>query len=272
MFKKIFSHNNNRQIWRLLISETDKLIIEERDKSTKEAFFNVIDIKTGKYVIKDLQLEEKSWLGIESVYNDLIFFHAYEKPDMPGHKGIFVFDISKQKIIWQTNEYNFYFIYKDCVYCFKELFEGRYFYSLSCKEGKLVNEFGQNIASINSYKQESEKIYLNQGYLFPQSIERFEDKRMQNAVCELTKKYIPISRFEYLIYNQLLLISFHTQDNLGLFTNNFFIVDINNKKTIFADMIGERLSSLQFDSFFMKNNCLFLLNGKIGVNGFIFKN
>ena len=43
--KKKYSFKNKRQIWRLLPTTTDKLVIEDRDTQNKEVFFNCIDIK-----------------------------------------------------------------------------------------------------------------------------------------------------------------------------------------------------------------------------------
>ena len=42
--KKKYSFKNKRQIWRLLPTTTDKLVIEDRDTQNKEVFFNCIDI------------------------------------------------------------------------------------------------------------------------------------------------------------------------------------------------------------------------------------
>jgi len=77
--KKKYIHNNNRQIFRLIPTDTDKIIIEERDTNEKQAYFNCLHIESGKKILKNLQLDEKFWVGIEAVYNDVIFFHKFQK-------------------------------------------------------------------------------------------------------------------------------------------------------------------------------------------------
>ena len=96
--KKLYSYKSEKQIWRILISGSDKLILETRDLNTKEVFFNCLFIENGKSIFSNLQLDEKCWIGIEDIYKGIIFFHYFPKPDMPHHKGIIAFDITAQKI------------------------------------------------------------------------------------------------------------------------------------------------------------------------------
>ena len=72
---KTYSFTNKKQIWRLLLTKSDKLIIETRDTENKEVFFTCLDAFTGEPVFKNLQMDEKFWIGIETTYKDIIFFH-----------------------------------------------------------------------------------------------------------------------------------------------------------------------------------------------------
>jgi hypothetical protein len=107
--KKLYEFTHKRQLWRILPTNTGKLLIEERDTQLKEAYFNCLEIDKGKKIFENIQLEEKFWIGIESVYRDIIFFHKYLKPDMPAHKGIIAFDINSASILWENMDYNFLF-------------------------------------------------------------------------------------------------------------------------------------------------------------------
>ena len=98
--KKYYKVDYPNQIWRLLISDKDKLIIETRNPETKEAFFNCFDINNKKVLFDNFQLEEKYYVGIETVHNEIIYFHKFPKPDLPNHKEIIAFDINSQKILW----------------------------------------------------------------------------------------------------------------------------------------------------------------------------
>jgi hypothetical protein len=134
--KKLYSYSNKKQIWRLLPTDTNKLIIEERDLDKKQVFFNCLQSDTGIKIFKNFQLDEKFWIGIETIYKDVIFFHKFTKPDMPAHKGIIVFDINNQKILWQNDELNFLFVSDDKLFCFQQNFENQNYSSLDFKTGK----------------------------------------------------------------------------------------------------------------------------------------
>ena len=153
--KKLYSYSNKKQIWRLLPTQTGKLVIEERDPETKEVFFTCLDIKTGKKIFENFQLEEKFWVGIEEIYKDTIYFHKFRKPDMPGHLGIVSFDIKTKNILWETDEYIFLFIYDDELYCYKDRFEGRSFYKLDYRSGKLIADLGEDVTEINSLREKN---------------------------------------------------------------------------------------------------------------------
>ncbi len=142
--KKLYKHNNGKQIWRILPTVSNKLVIEERDIESKEVFFSCLDIQSGKNIFKDYQHDEKHWIGIESIYNDIIFFHAYGKPDMPAHKSIIAFDIHTQSVLWQNDNYVFSFVYNDKVYCYQQRFESRVFFALDYITGDVVEELGND--------------------------------------------------------------------------------------------------------------------------------
>ena len=105
--KKSFSFSDKNQIWRLLISNTDKLVIETRNTEAKEVFFHCIDFEKGKVLFNNFQFDEKFWIGIEAIQKDKIFFHKFAKPNMPDHKKIICYDIIQQKILWQNDELTF---------------------------------------------------------------------------------------------------------------------------------------------------------------------
>lgn len=266
--KNIFSHNNNRQIWRILVSETDKVVIEERDSTSNEAFYNVIDLLSEEKIINDYQFKEIKWMGIEAVYEDKIFFHAYVKPDLPIHNGIIAFDIASGKIIWQNDLYIFYFAYNNKIYCYKEEFEGRSYFSLDINTGQVIESFSNDTNTINLLKSEWIRKQNSAGFIFPEAVESFEDIQIKNIVDNLTEKSKLSGKYEYILNKSVLFLSYHNKNADDTFNNNFFIIDINTKKTIFAEAIGTRLNNYLFDSFFIKNKYLFVLKEKNQLNGF----
>ena len=96
--KKSLHYKSQNQIWRLLISENDYLLIETRDTNNKEVFFNCFDLNKSQKLFLNMQFEEKYWLGIEKFHKNILLLHRFTKPDMPDHKGIIAFDVVQKKL------------------------------------------------------------------------------------------------------------------------------------------------------------------------------
>ena len=263
--KKLYSYSSKRQIWRLLPTETDKLVIEERDTGSKEVFFACIDIKTGKKVFKNFQLEEKFWIGIEKIYKDLIFFDKFRKPDMPGHLGIITFDITGRKILWETDKYIFQSILNDELYCYQERFDTRNYFKLNYLTGDVVEDLGQNVEEINSLRTESiQANNLNDYYFTRQFNPGHEDSEtVINHLNGIKTSFLISGKIEYINLPGLLLYNFHEiAPSGGEMKNIFKAVDIEAGKVIFEEELNTAVKAFIHDSFFVKNNLLFLLKDK----------
>ena len=259
--KKKYVHNNNRQIFRLISSDNDKLIIEERNIEKKQAYFNCLNIYTGKKVFKNLQFNEKFWIGIETVYNDVILFHKFRKPDMPHHRGILAFDIESQKTIWEDVNNTFLFIKDNKVFTFQQQFEQREYFALDFYTGKVVNELGSDSDSINLLRDEIFASEDFSSYNFPGSfgIENGVDRRVVVVLKQLREKHVITGKIEYVLKEQLLMFNFHRIESDNSLNNSFKAVDLSNGKYILEKVLNFRANAFVPDSFFLKDNILFLL-------------
>ena len=261
--KKHFTYKSSRQIWRILISDSDKLILETRDLNTKEVFFNCCYIENGENIFSDFQLYEKCWVGIEEIYKDIIFFHYFPKPDMPHHKGIIAFDIASQNILWTNNEFSFLFTSGEKVYGFKQGFEERYFSALDYLSGGLVEEFGSDYRKINSLQKSAENEKDWSSYLYPQVFSNDEkDPMIAEAIRKQTKNTSVEGDVEYNFKNDILFFNYHTKVFENSFLNKFLAVNLKSNKVILSEIINANASALFTDSFFIYKHYLFLLREK----------
>jgi len=263
--KKEYTFSNNKQIWRLIPTETGKLVIEERDPELKEAFFSCIDINSGKKIFNKLMIEEKFWVGIEKVYTDIIFFHKFRKPDMPGHRGLIAFDINYKNILWRNEDYIFLFIYNDELYCYKEKFESRQYVKLNYKTGKLLEEIGDNAVEISALKERILSEENPEGYHFTEQFfpETENNEEVKKFLSEEKNQNAVSGKIDYILLQNLLFFSYHKIQPLGNDMMNVFkIVDINKRKVIFEEELNRGVKNFIPDSFFIKNNLMFLLKEK----------
>jgi hypothetical protein len=262
-FKKKILFNSDNQIWRLLITSTDKLIIETRNTETKQVYFNCIELYSGKSIFSDTQFDEKCWIGIEDTFDDKIIFHEFAKPDMPGHKGISVFDINTQKILWKDEQYLFSFICDGKIYAFKQKFESRDFYALDLETGNIIEELGEDYEKINELKSiaESQKGYDK--YFFPSTLSKLS--KDSEAVNSAIKEKNIVGEIEYLEYEDSYFLSYHSNTRLKGTVNSFYAIDKEKNKIIFKEVLNTNLELLMPDSFFTYKDLLILLKGKTQV-------
>jgi len=294
--KKKLNYKSNSQIWRILISEksnlaSDKLFIEERDVDKKEVYFSCLDLSTNKILFNQWQPEiliepninidniiqsgllnksidfdfkstqEKFWIGVKTIYSDLIFFHSFLKPDLPIHKGLFVFDLFSREIVWHSNEYNYLFIHKDDLYTYQQSFDGRIYFKLNPFTGELIEELGDNDILIKELKDDLDSDNYN-SYSFPEQNILLLNSEYSNFITKFIDDQKIKEKPEFIKYENALFISYHSLNKNGSLNNNFQVVDINSKKIIFEDVLNKNIEKIQFDSFFIKNRVLYLLKNK----------
>lgn len=258
--KKSFSFSDKNQIWRLLISDADQLIVETRNTDQKEVFFHCIDLVNGKKVFKNLQLEEKYWLGIEVVYNGIIFFHSFAKPNMPEHKKIIAYDISQNKIIWQNDQLAFLSLKDDKIYAFRKKFEGQDVFVIDYLTGNIIEELGNNFKKVNEILEE---VHLNEDfsqYKYPEPLDMNNLEVKSIIDNEIDGKNI-VENIDLLKYDNLVAFNYYMKNPNNSFDNMFVIYDIKKGKKVYAEVLNKNLNSIAPDSFFgYKNNILLLKN------------
>ncbi len=262
--KKKYTHHNKRPIWRVLPTETSKLIVEEREKDNKQVYFNCLNIESGKKIFKNFQSEEKFWIGIEAIYNDMIYFHKFAKPDMPQHVGIIAMDLNEQKILWENFNISFLFIWKEKVYSFQQMFEGRKYFSLDYKSGNLLEDFGDDVGLINEVKKELDESDAYAGYLFPISYNSniIVAANLKEVFQKLRNDFTFSGNIEYVQKNNLLMFNFYVVNSQGNLSNRFKALDLSSGKYIFEETLIKETKTFAPDSFFVKDDLLFILFGK----------
>jgi hypothetical protein len=262
--KKLYKHHNGKQIWRILPTTNSKIVLEERDAKTKEVFFSCLDIESGKKIFSELQLEEKNWIGIESIYNDLIYFHVYRKPDMPTHKSIIAFDIPSQKTLWQNENYVFAFVYNDRVFCYQQRFESRVFFALDHLTGNVVEDFGVDVTNITQIREKADEEFWKQNYLFPENFIRSKiaNEEYQKYLQQILTNNVVKGEVSFIKIRDLLLFNFHEVSKTNTLTNIFSAVDLSKNKILLKETLDKNLVNLMPESFFVKDNFLFLIVDK----------
>ena len=127
----------------------------------------------------------------------------------------------------------------------------------------MVEELGENPGDLQKLKDESSASeFVN--YKFPDYIMQNDsaDERLNNILAMLKNNFIISGRIGFIFFKDLLLLNFHTIAENNLLNNYFFAVDLNTGKYILEEKLDSGNTNYKPESFFIKDNYLFLLFGK----------
>jgi hypothetical protein len=258
--KKLYKYSRKRQIWRIIPAGEEVLVIEERDNRTREVFFNCIDIRRGKSILKDMQLEEKFWVGIEESDGEVLILHKYIKPDLPQHKGIIVYDIRGKKILWENGDFTFLFREENKIYGYKQLFDERKYAEFNLHTGEIIsNPDGESILQKRNSSGEKE---LTDRYHFPEIYRKGAEETSDRIISREKENSLIVGNINSAKYGDLLLINYHEKRENDELLNIFKAFDIQSEKAILKETLNRNLTVFIPDCFFIKDDLLFLLKEK----------
>jgi hypothetical protein len=257
--RELYKFSNKRQIWRI-IPAGENLIIEERDINTKEVFFNCVNLEKGTIIFRNYQTEEKFWIGVEAVHNDVIYFHKFSKPDMPGHKQIIAVDLNTRKTLWSSSEYSFLLAHENKIYSFINLFEGRKYFILDYRTGEVIDSIRDDEIDVNELRYKSYENEFFKDTLFPELCK--PDDELVKIITSHNNKP-PAGRIECIRIDNYLLNSYHIEEGKGSFKNLFSIVEIDSEKIIFEEVLNSKTQKLIPENFFVKGNILLMIIEKM---------
>ncbi len=255
-----YKFTDGRNIWRLLISEADKLVVETRETESKEVFFHCMNVNTGDKVFENFQLDEKFWVGIETVKEGKIFFHKYAKPDMPGHKQLIAFDINEQKIVWESDEYTFLFYFQGKIFGYSNAFEGRRFYSVNAKTGELLDDLGTDADKINELRDLARNDEDYSKYFFTQKL--FEEPALASALQNHYPADKIVRDVEFIDLGDTVLFNYHSRLPNKKMENIFKMLYKPTDTIIFEQVLNKEANNYAPDSFFIYKNLLLMISEK----------
>lgn len=257
--KTRFEKTFNGDIWRILLSE-NHLLLEIRNQEIKEVSFSVADTKKYELVSENIQLEEKFWTGVEEFIYPFIIFHGFTKPDMPFHKGVFVYSIPEKKLIFSNDELVFRFLINDRIYCYRQQFESQHFYAVSLTTGEILEDIGTDNNHVNKLLDESRAAEDYSLYRFPVIAKDDREYEIVKLITENIPGVAPLLP-EFIEYGHYIVFSYNVLKNQK---SDIYlcIYDTKKKKVVRNDLINKDLTKPLHDSFFMFRNILYVIRNR----------
>ncbi len=226
-------------LWRLLPSDNDYFVGEDRDLARKSVRFFCINPTSGKACWHDVQFHEKWWIGIEAIHRDIVFFHEFASPDLPGHKKIYAVELSTGRILWFNEELEFLFAYEEKVYAASITGEQRMFLELDMHSGAVLAE--PDFSAVNALRDTALNVSVNVQFPHPFDASIDAPSSIKSVEQAITTARNPGS-IEYLEIGGKMVVGYH--DNLSpkageqVFLQNIVIVDTNAGRIVYRDYLN----------------------------------
>ena len=264
--KPAWSYTTEGVLWRIVFSESNFIIGEDRDTENKQVTFFCLNAVNGDVLWKGMTFAEPWWIGIEGVKHDKIFLHGFKKPDMPEHGKIIAVDLGTGRELWRNNDYAFVCATNDRVFAFRDFFEKRKYYEIDSSGGAFIQEFNEAPEGLYEMKNAS---HGRNDFLFPESsIETLAEyplvTRHVSLYCDMEQLRGPV---EFVRSNGMLVFNYHAltgrdEKNMDVLQNRLCVVEEEGSKRIFADVLNESTPSPVPDSFFLDDRTLYYIKNK----------
>lgn len=254
-------------IWRLLPAAGGNLVGEDRDHTKRTVTFFCLDERSGIPRWKDIGFPELWWIGIEAVYNNVIFLHEFARPDLPDHKKITAVDLQSGHLLWSNEELKFLFAHEECVYASKETFETSLALELDMITGVVLREFKDQMDYINVLRDTAASRQISD-VEFPRPLTSQDASAHQ--LDQKIARHIPSDRLrgeiELLEKDDFHVIGYYENISANPFEQeldqHLKIIDAESGALLFRDVLAQKAKTPVPDLFFIRDDILFYIKNR----------
>jgi hypothetical protein len=252
-----FSHLFQGTIWNTLaLPKRDLLIVEVRDDQNFQVLFSALNFREGKFLWENIKLKESWWIGLTAANENTILFHTYINKGNPDHKNLIAFDIFTKTVRWEIEEFSF-FDWDD-----SEIRGYRTQNELT--QATIDVERGTLLERAWTAKSPDVRTDSYRPVQYVEGMPHFETVKL---FIQQKTNYRPIIGAEYLEWKELIMIGCYVKDGTKLPGNqgslaNYLLVFSSEGEVLLEVKLGEKLTGLGTDTFFMLSGCLFLVKNK----------
>jgi hypothetical protein len=254
-------------IWRLLVTEDGRQIVgEDRDVKEKHVTFFALDALTGNIVWDNVSVEEKWWVGLEDANIHGVFLHRYETPELPGHKGCHVIDVSTGATRWQQNDLRYLFASGNYVYC-DRLTDGiTYPVMLDAGTGNLLREMTEEELDSARLKADRERISMLEHPVQSDAHDNDSGSTALSALASVSERGSEIRFLEWMRHGESIVAAgYSTIPGPGAetrYVHHLILVHSASSTLRFHDIMLHDAAAIVPDSFFCIENRIFYLREK----------
>ena len=253
-----WTYTTHGMIWRILFSDSGRIFGESRDQEQKRVSFFCLDGQTGTPLWEGREFEERWWIGIEAVRDDVALLHEFAKPDLPEHKRIKALEGTTGNLLWKNDELTYWFGYGTTLYAYKDLFEKRVGYALNIRSGEILQTFDDSFEELRRIRSLATDEQRQEAFRFPEILDANSvDPLIEATVRKATAGTRVAGEIEYIREQGYLVFNYHVPEadtgaEAPLFSNRLSVIDMQGNKSVFSAVLAHNVKAFIPDSFFAK--------------------
>ena len=237
--------------------QKDILIIEVRDDTKFQVQFSALDFQTDQFLWKDVTLKENWWIGLTAANENTVLFHTYVNKGNPDHKNLLAIDIFDGNFRWEVEEFSF-FDWDDSEIVGHLTRDELVQATINIKSGGLVEKVWSTKSTVEKSDLVRPVRYF-EGTTYFETVKEFIQKRTD---------YQPTKAVEYLEWKDWIMVSLYIEKDGSL--ANYLLALGKDGEVLLEVKLGEKLTGLGTDTFFMLSGCLFLIKNKTELVAYTF--
>jgi hypothetical protein len=273
--KTFWSFSQTGSLWRFIFGGDKYIVGETRDKESKKLHLFVIEIATGKEILKNFSFEDNNfWITVEGATSEVFYLSRFEKPETLYQKSIIAINITSGEKLWENDKYSFLFNTNDALYGILRRFEDNEIVEIGIQTGELKKIFKpeEHIEVFRIRNSNEDYIYENSNYpVVYNKDEAAEDVTdVLNNICFRNND---IETVEYIQKGSLLIFNYYIKliiEGKNAVTNDyenrFIVYDTKSAEVLFEDILNKSTSYCVPDNFFLNKEYLFYLKEKSKLN------
>lgn len=135
-----WSYTTGGILWQIQTGSKRFLVGEDRWIEKKATSFFCVERRTGKILWRNLNPGDRWWIGIEAVTDEVVVFHGFASPDLPGHRSISVVELESGRVLWGNPDLTFVGLERGLITARAESHGKRHVVRVAPLTGEILNE------------------------------------------------------------------------------------------------------------------------------------
>lgn len=247
----LFSHTFPGTVWNTLAVETEnRLVLEVRDEVNFKVTFSMLDYSANTFVWKDVSLPENWWVSLLAANKSTVLLNRFmNQGGNPDHKTLIALEATSAGIRWEIGEVSFHDWNETEIRGYRTG-DDLVPVTINLLTGELEEGPRQEPASPISTSEKPKPVFYAEGTPHFETVKKFVSQT----------DYALTRGVEYLEFNGWIILSIYVEESAKL--ANYLLVFSETGTLTLTVKLGEKLSGLGTDTFFILSGCLFLVQNK----------